>query len=457
MKKYSTALHLFRRDLRLEDNSSLIAALKSSKRVIPCFILDKRQIGNNPYKSEKCIQFMLSSLRELDNKLKKKQSKLYLFYGTAEEIVSRLLEELNIEAIFVNRDYTPFSRKRDVEIEKICHKNKVDFHCYADALLHEPEEILKSDKQPYTVFSHYLRKASKLLVAKPHHNNYKNYYKRSLSYENRHVFKQILKKYNSIISLRGGRAEALVLLKNIKNLKNDESMVNFPAASKTTQLSAHNKFGTLSIREFYYEVVKQFGREHKLIKELYWRDFFTQIAFYFPHVFEESFLKKYTKIKWNHNAKDFNAWCKGETGFPIIDAGMRELNSTGYLCNRLRMLVASFLVKDLHLDWRLGEKYFAQKLIDYDPAVNNGNWQWIASTGCDAQPYFRIFNPWLQQKKYDPECQYIKHWIPELADVPANVIHKLFILKNKIPNYPTPMVDHERESKLAKLMYKKCI
>jgi deoxyribodipyrimidine photo-lyase len=219
-------------------------------------------------------------------------------------------------------------------------------------------------------------------------------------------------------------------------------------------LSAHNKFGTCSIREVYYIIAETFTHEHALIKELYWRDFFTHVAWNFPHVFGNSFHSKFDKLKWSKNLKTFKAWCNGLTGFPVVDAAMRQLNKTGFMHNRARMIAASFLTKDLHIEWRLGEQYFAQKLVDYDPAVNNGNWQWVASTGCDAQPYFRIFNPWLQQKKFDPECEYIKRWVPELKDLSPAQIHSWYNPKQKAPaDYPKPIVDHTQEARITKAWF----
>lgn len=452
---YPLALHIFRRDLRLNDNIALIEALKSSQAVIPCFIFDERQIENNAYKSNNCIQFMAHSLQALDTELRKKNSKLYFFYGISEDIIAQLLASLDIRAVFTNRDYTPFSRERDLIIERICHAVNVDFHSCADLLLHEPEEVMKSNHQPYTIFTPFFKKSLQLNVQSPRKNNYKNYYQKPIKFEDKLILKKLLKIDNKNILLKGGRAEALSQLKLIKDLGDYQQIRDFPAIHGTTQLSAHNKFGAISIREFYAEIVKNFGEEHGLIKELYWRDFFTHIAFHYPHVFGESFYKKYDAIRWSQNQKHFTAWCEGLTGFPIVDAGMRELNVTGYMHNRVRMIVASFLTKDLHIDWRWGEKYFAQRLLDYDPAVNNGNWQWAASTGCDAQPYFRIFNPWLQQKKFDQDCIYIKKWIPELASIEPRIIHNLgtgkVILK---ADYPKPIINHAAESRKAKIIYK---
>lgn len=454
-KRYPLSLHIFRRDLRLHDNTALIAALQLSEAVIPCFIFDQRQLKDNDYRSDNCIQFMLRSLQELNNELVKKRSKLYLFSGIAEQVVAKLLDQINIKAVFINRDYTPFSRERDQRIAAVCRKNSVDFQSYADALLHEPEEVMKPDNKPYIIFTHFIKKSQHLEVQPPRNNKYENYYQKKIMHEDQLVFRKLSQKSNPNLLVRGGRVEALQLLKKIKSLRDYSNVRNYPALSGTTLLSAHNKFGTLSIREFYAQILTLFGNKHGLINELYWRDFFTHIAFHYPVVFRESFRQQYNHINWSHSKKHFLAWSEGLTGFPIVDAGMRELNTTGYMHNRVRMITASFLTKDLHIDWRDGEKYFAQKLVDYDPAVNNGNWQWVASTGCDAQPYFRIFNPWLQQQKFDPDCVYIKRWVPELAQLSSQTIHQLSKVKSKnIANYPCPIVDHSVESQKAKAMYK---
>lgn len=452
---YQLSLHIFRRDLRLEDNTALIEALSLSELVIPCFIFDKRQIENNDYKSNNALQFMANSLHELDLALQAKGGRLYCFYGRAEEVVKKLIAELGINAVFHNRDYTPFSRQRDSEIEKICQSHQIAYHCYADALLHEPEEVLKNDGSPYTVYTPALRKALTLAVRAPLKNNYRNYYNSVISLADKNTLDKLRKIQNPNLLVHGGRKEAHALLKKFPSLKDYKLRRDFPMLAATSKLSAHLKFGTTSARECYAVICKELGKHHTLINQLHWRDFFTHIAFHFPHVFKGSFHEKYDRLPWHHNEKHFQAWCAGQTGFPIVDAGMRELNTTGYMHNRVRMIVASFLTKDLHINWQLGEKYFATQLVDYDPALNNGNWQWSASTGCDAQPYFRIFNPWLQQEKFDPDCLYIKRWVPELADVPCKVIHSLYKQETvQIKNYPAPIVSHAVESQKAKLMYK---
>lgn len=456
-KRYQLSLHIFRRDLRLQDNTALLEALRSSDLVIPCFIFDPRQIGRNPYKSGNCIQFMLNSLRELDAELQKRHSRLFFFHGIAEDLISRLIQRLSIQAIFLNRDYTPFSLRRDDLIRKACLSHNIDCRIFADALLHEPEEVFKSDHQPYTVFTHFFHKARELAVSPPRKNSFSNFYRAQIDLADANILNQISSLYNNPnLLVKGGRAEAGRLLKKATSLADYDSLRNLPARPGTSHLSAHNKFGTLSIREFHAAIVSSLGRQHTLINELYWRDFFTHIAFHFPRVFGAAFHEKYAAIRWSENQKYFRAWCEGMTGFPIVDAGMRELNATGYMHNRVRMITASFLVKDLHIDWRQGEKYFAQQLVDYDPAVNNGNWQWAASTGCDAQPYFRIFNPWLQQDKFDPDCAYIKKWIPELNGLTADEIHALNKNTSCLAKtaYPEPIVDHDAEKEKSKALFK---
>ncbi|HEX2977770.1 MAG TPA: deoxyribodipyrimidine photo-lyase [Candidatus Babeliales bacterium] len=453
---YKTSLFIFRRDLRLQDNTGLIEAIKQSETVIPCFIFDSRQVSeNNHYRSLNAIQFMIESLQELDEELRKKDGKLYLFYGKNEEIIGSLLKAGTIDAVFCNRDYTPFSIKRDEAIKKACLHYNVAFNQYADALLHEPEEIKTQGGTPYAVFTAFYKASLHVTIREAQKLPASDFYRGAVrGSETAAIYNQILPTRNKEIFVHGGRKEALSILKSISDFQHYQKTRDFPALH-TTALSAHLKFGTVSVREVYEAIDKQLGHGHPLSRQLYWRDFFTHVAYHSPFVYGHAFHKKYDHLDWNTSKKDFDAWCAGKTGFPIVDAGMRQLNATGYMHNRVRMIVASFLTKDLHINWLWGEKYFARQLVDYDPAVNNGNWQWSASTGCDAQPYFRIFNPWLQQAKFDPECVYIKTWIPELKKVAIKDIHmwdKKFA--SYAVNYPAPMVDHSKESAKAKLLYK---
>lgn len=437
-------LFIFRRDFRLEDNTGLIEAMKESDVVIPCFIFTPEQIEENPYRSDACLQFMIESLEDLAGRLKEQGGKLYLFYGEPESVVENCIKQLSLDQVVVNRDYTPYSIKRDEKINAVCKKHKISFKAYDDVLLHPPEETLKADGKPYSIFTPYFRNASKLKVPLPQKNRFNNYFKKPIDFAK--IKSHILPKRNLHPILVGGRTAALKMLGKIGQYKDYAKERDYPAENGTTHLSAYLKFTDISPREAYHQIEDQLGKNHPLLRSLYWRDFFTHIAFFYPHVFKGAFHKKYDKLKWSYDKKAFQKWCEGKTGFPIVDAGMREMNETGYMHNRVRMIVASFLTKDLHIDWRLGEKYFAQKLIDYDPSVNNGNWQWAASTGCDAQPYFRIFNPWSQQEKFDPECEYIKRWVPELSDIPIQSIHA--------GTATEPMIDHSVESKAALRMYK---
>ncbi|MBN2717457.1 MAG: deoxyribodipyrimidine photo-lyase [Deltaproteobacteria bacterium] len=446
------AAFIFRRDLRLSDNTGLMAALHDSDSVLPCFILDPVQVEPHPFRSEFAFQFMLESLVDLDTQLKKKSSRLFVFRGKPTAVVSDLIKA-GIQTVHVNRDYTPFSHSRDSTIQKVCKEAGVRFVSHADALLFEPEEIGRH----YKVYSAFRRFTEGFPERLPHcssavHNA--RYYRGKWNdlgiAEIQRLQRPIPKK-----SVAGGRRAGLTLLSKIKNLHDYSNSRDLPAVNGTSLLSAHHKFGTVSIRESATAADSAFGPDSVFYRELLWRDFFTHVAVHRPDVFGHAFNKKYDGLSWRGESEAFNRWCRGETGFPIVDAGMRQLNRTGYMHNRVRMIVASFLTKDLRVDWRLGERYFASKLVDYDPCVNNGNWQWAASTGCDAQPYFRIFNPWRQQQRFDSRCEYIKKWVPELNQLSPREIHGLE--KSGLPptaSYPCPMVDHGTESALTLKMFK---
>ncbi len=438
MNKFKRSLFIFHRDLRLEDNTGLIHALKSSERVIPCFIFTPEQIEHNPYKGEKCLNFMLEALYDLELQLNTKGGKLYFFRGKTHEIVEKCIEKLGVDAVYSNRDYTPYSVQRDKKIESVCKKKKVPFAQFDDALLHAPEETLKANGEPYRIFTPFFNHAREIPVSKPNRNPLKNYFQETIPFENK-------------IQLPSSPSKRKACAKIL-----NENFSKYP--EKTTHLSRYLKFTIYSPREIYWALCKKHTAHHPIIRQLFWRDFFCSIAFFFPHVFQGAFYPKYNKLKWSQDKKAFKCWCEGRTGFPFVDAAMREMNATGFMPNRQRMAAASFLIKDLHINWRWGERYFAQQLIDYDPAVNNGNWQWVASTGTDAQPYFRIFNPWNQQKKFDPDCLYIKKWIPELRSLPPKMIHTWFKKESHAlcPTYPPPLVDHEKEAKAALKRYRSC-
>jgi deoxyribodipyrimidine photo-lyase len=457
MTTYQRALHIFRRDLRLDDNTALNAALESAREVIPCFIFNDTQVAPHPYRSVNGLAFMIESLEELAKEISQAGGQLLVLHGAHHEVVARLIKELSIDAVFFNMDYTPFSRKRDAQIFETC--KKLNVHCahYSDALLVEPSEFGKDDGKPYTVYTPFFKKASKLTVPHPTPRAKGTLggsaYRGSLVAPRDFWPKDVASGRLSV----GGRSQALGILETLRSFTKYEEERNLPAVRGTTLLAPHNKFGTVSIREVYHAVAKALGVTHTLIRELYWRDFFTHIAWHFPRVFGHAFHPQYDKIAWSDDNKLFSAWCEGRTGFPIVDAGMRELVSTGFMHNRVRMIVASFLVKDLHISWQQGEQFFAQHLTDYDPAVNNGSWQWAASTGCDAQPYFRIFNPWLQQKRFDPECGYIKKWVPELKQLRPAQIHTLYedgLIRSV--DYPQPIVEHSVQKIHAEEMFREC-
>jgi deoxyribodipyrimidine photo-lyase len=449
MPDYTTSVFIFRRDLRLHDNTGLNAALRHSKNVIPCFIFDPRQIERHAYQSKPGLNFMVQAIEDLEQQLNKVGGELVLCNGEAHDLINQLFKRHRIEAVFINRDYTPFSRLRDSQIADSCKHLGVALHVLPDALLTEPEQAMKADRTPYKVFTAFYNHAKQFQIAPPQPLEAGHF----LSMNIEATFNFPISMANEPKGfIQGGRQHALSVLDQIGTCGDYADSRNYPHKNATSRLSAHLKFGTCSVREVYYAIAERLGRDHPLLRQLYWRDFFTHIGFHFPSVFGHAFLQKFDKLAWGNNPDYFRAWCKGETGFPIVDAGMRELNTTGFMHNRVRMITASFLVKDLHIDWRWGERYFAQQLVDYDPCVNNGNWQWVASTGCDAQPYFRIFNPWTQQKKFDLECRYIYRWIPELNAIPVELIHRWD--KNRAEcGYPAPIIDHAWETRITKAQY----
>lgn len=457
MATYTRALHIFRRDLRITDNTALREALSASKEVVTCFIFNDAQVSDHRYRSVNGLPFMIESLEELAEEISAAGGRLVFMHGDHAAVVERLISELSIDAVFFNKDYTPFSRKRDAAIEAVCKRHDVPCQQHFDALLCDPESFSKQDGKPYTVYTPFFKKASQLPIPVPARS--------------RGTFAQP-KKISGEVTPRsfmpdasapervsvGGRKAAKKILAGIASYTSYEDERNLPAVKGTTLLAPHNKFGTVSIREVYHAIEKSLGASHTLIRELYWRDFFTHIAWHFPHVFKGAFNRAYDAIEWTEDDELFEAWCEGKTGFPIVDAGMRELVATGFMHNRVRMIVASFLVKDLHISWRQGEVFFARHLTDYDPAVNNGSWQWAASTGCDAQPYFRIFNPWLQQKRFDPDCVYIKKWLPELRQLSAKYIHTMNDDDiTRTVDYPRPIVEHSRQKIHAEEMFRKCL
>lgn len=439
---FKKSVFIFHRDLRIEDNVGLTQALRNSEYVIPVFII-RPKFNSAPHRWE----FLNESLIELSHSLSKMKSELLIVQDEIPQIINYLKKDDKVEAIFSNTDFSQYAKKRDEEIYLECKKHDIKFNSFLDHMLHDPNTILTKDGKPYTIFSFFFKEAKNHPVKKPDKNKMSNF-----------GISSIKSNYQlESFKINAGRKNALKILENISNFKNYDSERNIPYIDGTTRLSAHHRFGTVSIREVYDQISSTLGREHTLISEIYWREFFSYILYHFPKSQFNEFKEKYRKISWSKNKKNFDAWCKGNTGFPIVDAGMRELNSTGFMHNRVRMIVASFLVKDLHIDWRDGERYFAKMLADYDPAVNVGNWQWAASTGCDSVPYFRIFNPWLQQEKFDNNCNYIKNWVKELETLLPKEIHNLWRVHPPELGYPKPIVVHSEEVQVTKKIFKSVV
>ncbi len=458
MSKHETSLFIFRRDLRVYDNKGLAEALNNSNIVIPVFFLEDKYLNpeNERLYRPNALQFIFESFVELDEKLKSLKSRLFIFKGDLFDNLKKLLLSQEIDAVYVNEDYSPLSKTRDVGIKEICEEKEISFQSIFDHLLTKPGSVLTQDEKPYRVFTPFYKSALSKKIDKPEYKITKNFFEGKIK-NTYHAcdLEKFLPEKNKDLAQRGGRKKAVFILKKIKEHKNYKVERDIPSEDGTTNLSAHVRFGTISIREFYWKVREEFNKNHTLIQELFWRDFYYHLGFFHPHVFKGCFLEKYDELKWENDEAKFKAWCDGKTGFPIVDAGMRQLNKTGWMHNRLRMIVASFLTKDLHIDWRWGENYFRKHLVDYDPFSNNGGWQWAASTGADAQPYFRIFNPWRQQERFDPEAKFIKKWVPELIEMGAKSIHKLYETSLfKESDYPEPIVDHKTESEIAKDTYK---
>lgn len=446
---YKSSIYIFHRSLRLDDNLGLIEALKQSDIVIPIFIFTPEQIGKNKYKSEKAVVFMINALLDLNSYLKKKRSKLFIFYEKQHKIVLSLLKnDNNIEAVYINKEYTKYGIKREKKIKNVCNKYDIILHSVSDYLLHDTKTAVTGTGGFYSKFTPFYNNIIKNTVDSPIINTYKNYITSKYKPKKEIDIKTIQKLYNNNVTddFPATRKEALKRVLNIKEHKNYGKDRNV-LTSETTRLSPYIKFGLVSIREVYDRIKKLYGKKHDLIKQLYWREFYYILAYNRPDVFDgKSFKPLYDNINWKNDKTLFTKWKQGKTGFPIVDAGMRELNETGYMHNRSRLITSNFMIKLLGTDWKEGERYYATKLVDYDPSVNNGNWQWSAGSGADSQPYFRIFNPWTQGVKFDPECIYIKKWIPELSKVINKDIHNWDKEHKKynIP-YPKPCIIYSKE------------
>lgn len=424
----------FRRDLRLQDNAALYHALKSGLPVVPVFIFDSNILDDLEDKKDRRVEFIYAALEEMQDQLIAIGSMLEVYYGKPLDAYQSLLKKYIIERVFTNHDYEQYAIDRDAAVAGLLEEHNATLHTYKDQVILEKDEVLKDDGKPYTVFTPYSRKWKAVL-----NDFHLKSYPTEKSFD--HFYKQPAMAMPSLQSMGFEKTGEPFPSKEVRKeiVRNYRETRNYPALHGTSRLGVHLRFGTISIREL--ASVAQSLNE-TFLNELIWRDFYHMILWHFPHVrMGESFRKEYDQIPWRNNEKDFKAWCEGCTGYQIVDAGMRELNATGFMHNRVRMIVASFLTKHLLIDWRWGEAYFAKKLLDFDYAANNGGWQWAAGSGCDAAPYFRVFNPTLQTEKFDKDLKYIQQWVPELSSF----------------DYPKPIVQHELARKRALEVYGKAL
>lgn len=432
-KQYRKVIFWFRRDLRIEDNAGLYHALNQSETVIPLFIFDRQILDSLDNREDKRVSLIYLMLQKINAELGNSGSSVLIKYGQVVEVFEDLLSKYQIDAVFCNRDYEPETVRRDKQVEHLLHQRGVTFETFRDQVIFESDDILKDDGMPYTVYTPYSKKWKLKLQSK--------------DYAGLPSEKLISKCFQERFEMPDLSETGFKLsLKSFPDpviksaiIRHYDQTRNFPANSQgTSSLSIHLRFGTISIRK----IVAIAIQENEIwLNELIWREFFKSILMHFPDVTKQAFRKQYDAIEWNNNEEDFERWRNGTTGFALVDAGMRELQNTGLMHNRVRMLTASFLTKHLLIDWRWGEAWFAAKLLDYDLSANNGNWQWAAGCGCDAAPYFRVFNPDEQTRKFDPELVYIRKWIPEYGT----------------PGYPEKIIDHSFARQRAITKYREAL
>jgi deoxyribodipyrimidine photo-lyase len=420
----------FRRDLRLHDNHALFRALKSGNPVLPVFIFDTEILARLSSKTDARVSFIYAEIQKMKTELEKLGSSLKIFYTKPAGAFRDLTNQYQIQSVFANKDYEPYAKERDNEVGELLEKKDIAFNLYKDQVIFEEKEVLKDDGTPYTVFTPYSKKWKQVF-----NETEIQYFPSEKIQENFIKTKPFSFPQLKELGFEKSSIEISPFEISEEIIRNYAETRDLPAIKGTTRLGVHLRFGTVSIREL---TLKAMDWSETFLNELIWRNFFSTILWHFPQVVDKAFKPKYDFIQWRNNEKEFGRWCSGETGYPMVDAGMRELNETGFMHNRVRMVTASFLTKHLLIDWRWGEAYFAEKLLDYELASNNGNWQWAAGTGCDAAPYFRIFNPESQQKKFDHKGDYIRKWIPETGTV----------------KYPQPMVEHKFARERALKVYK---
>jgi Deoxyribodipyrimidine photolyase len=427
------AIFWFRRDLRLDDNAGLYHALRSGYPVVPIFIFDTHILDDLEDKADKRVQFIHDTLKDIQQQLEEKGSTLQVLHGKPVDCFKELLEHYDVKAVYTNNDYEPYAKQRDEEIAKLLKQHDISFHSYKDIVIFEKGEVLKDNGEPYTVFTPFSKKWKAKLTdfyLKPYPTG------KYLG----HFHKQSPKRIPSleVVGFKEVDFKPEPATTHEHIIREYDKTRDYPGIKGTTHLGMHLRFGTMSVRKL-AAAAKDLNETY--LNELIWREFYQVILWHFPQTQSEAFKKEYDNIRWRNNEQEFGHWCNGTTGYPIVDAGMRELNETGFMHNRVRMVVASFLCKHLLIDWRWGEAYFASKLLDFDMAANVGNWQWAAGSGCDAAPYFRIFNPHIQTEKFDKDLKYIKKWVPELDTF----------------DYPAPIVEHAKARERCLETYKKAL
>ncbi|SHN01431.1 deoxyribodipyrimidine photo-lyase [Polaribacter sp. KT 15] len=424
----------FRRDLRLDDNIGFYNALKSDCKVLPIFIFDENILSKLP-KDDARVSFIFETLQKMRKELQENNnSSLAIFHGKPLDIYKELIDTYTINSVFTNRDYEPYANKRDQEIEQLLNENNIGFKSFKDQVIFEKDEVVKKDGNPYVVYTPFM----KVWKEKFKEYNLDIYY--TNSYLNNLVENTRLPNLSlSELGFTKSKQKIQDYTVTPTLIQEYEDTRNFPALDNTSKLGPHLRFGTVSVRKM---IKKATSEKNEIFwQELIWREFFMQILWHFPKTATASFKPKYDRIEWRNNEAEFQKWCKGETGYPLVDAGMRQLNETGFMHNRIRMLIGSFLCKHLLIDWRWGEAYFAEKLHDYEMASNIGNWQWVAGSGVDAAPYFRIFNPTTQIKKFDKDLEYIKKWVPEFQEL----------------TYSKEIVDHKEARERCLKTYKQAL
>ncbi len=423
------AVFWFRRDLRIKDNAGLFHALSRHEKVIPLFIFDTDILSQLDDKDDKRVSIIYHFIKELNTELRESGSSLVIKHGKPEAVFGELLKEFEISAVYTNKDYEPAAIKRDENVSKILKSMGVMFFSFKDQVIFEANEVLKPDGTAYTIFTPYSKKWKSKLEPK-HYQKYRSKELRHHFHQFNYPFPELSYTGFDVVNI-----DLHPLKLNPEIIKHYDETRDYPFLKRgTSGISVHLRFGTVSIRKLVRKAIKL---NETWLNELIWREFFKQILIHYPHVVHQSFRSDYDEIPWRNNEDEFERWCNGTTGYPIVDAGMRQLKQTGLMHNRVRMITASFLTKHLLIDWRWGEAWFARQLLDYDLSANNGNWQWAAGSGCDAAPYFRVFNPAEQTKKFDADLAYIRRWVPEYnsQDYPAPVVEHQFARLRAIETY----------------------